>query len=70
MKEYVLKNIIKEVTKEEYGNCSVVINMKSGATIATNPDDMSLNKSGDCLTVAGEAGTKWLDVDSIEYVEI
>lgn len=70
MNNLVVKNIIEEVSKAEYGNCSMVINMKSGATIATNPDEVSLNKSGNCLTIAGEDGTKWLDVDSIEYIEI
>lgn len=70
MKANSVKNIINEVSKEEYGNCSMVINMKSGAAIATNPDEVSLNKSEDCLTISGEEGTKWLDVDSIEYIEI
>ena len=70
MNRLTAKNIIEEVSKESYGNTTIAINMKSGATRATNPDEVSLNKSGDCLTIAGEEGTKWLDVDSIEYIEI
>lgn len=70
MNNYTVKKIIEEVSKDGYGNAAITINMKSGATISTNPDEVSLNKSGDCLTIAGEEGTKWLDVDSIEYIEI
>ena len=45
--------------------------MKSGATINTIPRNVSLNKECDCLAIASEDdGTKWLDVDSIEYIEI
>lgn len=71
MKSATVSYIITELSKEEYGNTSIVINMKSGATIYTIPSNVSLNKECDCLAIASEDdGTKWLDVDSIEYIEI